>query len=414
MNDWLNKPWVIRVISLFLAIIVFIVVSLDNQDTRSADVGGLDAIFNSSQETQVIEDVPVSIQIDDEQYVVSGVPQTVTMTIQGTISVVQSTVTQRNFDVFVDLEGLEPGTHTVPLQYEGISNRLSVSIEPEVIEVSIEERGTGDFTVEVDYTNVEQMQPGFEISSTVVSPSTVTVTSSKSVIDRIAIVKAFIDVEGIGESLTITDVPVRVYDSEGSQLNVRVEPETVTVELNVQSPNKTVPIHVETSGDLPDDFRLVSVEPEIDEVQVFAAEEDLEAIDQIHTKPIDLSEITETTSLDIELDVPDTARLISEEIVTVNIEVEERIEETIEDVEINIENLRNGLTPSFLNPETGALDINVIGFQSDLANLNRADFQLLIDLAGLTSGEYRVPIEVDAPNGIEVNLALEEATVQVE
>jgi len=48
MNDWLNKPWVIRVISLFLAILTFLVISFDNQDTRSADVGSFDYIFNNS------------------------------------------------------------------------------------------------------------------------------------------------------------------------------------------------------------------------------------------------------------------------------------------------------------------------------------------------------------------------------
>src|SRR5690554_6687571 len=94
MNDWLNKPWVIRVISLFLAILTFLVISFDNQDTRSADVGSFDYIFNNSRESETLEDVPVNIVIDDEKYVVSGVPEVVTMSLTGTVSVVQSTVTQ--------------------------------------------------------------------------------------------------------------------------------------------------------------------------------------------------------------------------------------------------------------------------------------------------------------------------------
>ncbi|WP_017473152.1 CdaR family protein [Amphibacillus jilinensis] len=414
MNDWLNKPWVIRIISLVLAVFTFLIISFDNQDTRSADIGSFDAIFNSSQETQTIEDVPVNIQIDDEQYVVSGVPQTVSMTLQGTVSVVQSTVTQRNFDVFVDLEDLEPGTHVVPIEHDGISNRLSVDIEPSEVEVSIEERGTGEFEVVIDYTNLDQMEPGFEIDSASITPETVIITSSQSVIDRISVVKAFVDVEGIGESLTLNDVPVRVFDSEGNQLNARIEPETVSVDLEVSSPNKTVPIEVETTGDLPEDFQLVSIEAEDSDVQVFASEENLDLINEISTEPIDLSEITESDTIEVSLQTPDNVRLLSTSTVNVYIEVEEITEETIEDVEINIENLSNNLTSSFVDPETGQIDLTIIGYPSEIADLDQGDFELIIDLGGINSGEHQLPIEVEGPNGLEVSLPMEEAIIQVE
>ncbi|WP_440897040.1 CdaR family protein [Amphibacillus sp. Q70] len=413
MNEWLNKTWVIRIISLLLAIIVFTVISLDNQDTRTADIGSFDSIFNSSQETQVLEDIPVSIQIDDEQYVVSGVPQTVAVTLQGTISVVQSTATQRNFDVYVNLEGLEPGTHTVPLEHEGISNRLSVEIAPEQVEVSIEERATAEYEVDVEFTNQEALQPGYELTSATVIPDTVQVTSSQDIIDRIAMVTAFIDVEGLGEDMTFEEVPVRVYDHEGNQLNARIEPEVVSVEVELASPNKSVPLSIETTGELSEDFRLLSMEADVDEVQVFASEENLASIESISTEPIDLSEITESTTVEVELEIPETVRLLSSETVTVTIEVEEMIEETIEDVEIDIENLANGLTPSFLNPDTGTIDITVSGYQTELADISSSDFQLIVDLDGVEDGEHQLPVEAIGPDDLDFLLARDEVMIEV-
>jgi len=414
MNEWLNKTWVIRLISLLLAVITFVVISIDNQDTRTADIGSFDAIFNSSRETQLLEDIPVSIHIDDEQYVVSGVPETVKVTLQGTVSVVQSTATQRNFNVYVDLEDLGVGTHTVPFEYEGISDRLDVQIQPAEVEISIERRGMDEFEVNVDFTNEQSLQPGYELVEATVEPSTVQITSSDNIIDRIAMVTVYIDLEGLGEDMTFTDVPVRVYDSEGNQLNARIEPDVVSVAVELASPNRTTPISIETRGELSEDLRIVSMETDIDEVDVYASEADLENIVSIRTLPLNLSEITGSTTVDLDLEIPDSVRLISEETVTVTIEVEEWTEETVEDVEIGMENLASNLTASFLDPDTGTLSIEVAGYQSDLADIVASDFQLTIDLEGYEDGEHQLPIEVVGPAGLEFSLANDEVLIEVQ
>lgn len=411
MNDWLNKPWVIRVISLILALLLFTIISFDNQDQRG-DALRLD-LFSSSQETQVVDDVPVNVEMDD-RYVVSGVPDTATVTLEGTVSVVQSTATQRNFDVFVDLEGLEPGTHSVPLQYEGISDRLEVSIDPEEIEVTIEEKATADFEVTADYTNEELLAPGYELEEATIEPGTVSITSSKSVIDRISVVKAFVDVEGIEESVEIEDVQVRVYDSEGNELSARVEPETVNVTINVDNPSAMVPVQIETTGSTPDDVEVTSITPETEEVEVFAAESDLDDITEIVTEAIDLSTVTEDSSIEVELRRPDTVRLIRPNTITINIEVDQQVEETYEDVAITIEDVDSAYTASFVDPENGAVDITATGFESVLNDIDGSDFTLRVDASNLPPGEHDVPVEVDAPNDIDASLANETVIIQIE
>lgn len=414
MNEWLNKTWVIRIISLLLAIITFIVITIDNQDTRTADIGSFDSIFSSSQEIQVLEDIPVNIQIDDQKYVVSGVPQTVTVTLQGTVSVVQSTATQRNFDVFVDLEGLEPGTHVVPIEYEGVSNRVSVDIRPSEAEVLIEERATNEYKVGVDFTNQDRLKPGFELLEATVIPETVQITSSHNIVERIAIVTAFVDLEGLGEDMTFVDVPVRVYDHEGNQLNARIEPEVVSVEVKLASPNKTVPVMVDTTGEISDDYRVTSISVDVEEVDVYAAEENLENLNMIRTMPIDLSGITGTTTIEVGLAMPGNIRLVSHETVSVTIEVEEWTEAVVEDVEITIENLSDDFTSSFINPETGMIDITILGYQSDVTGMSASDFQLRVDLSGLEDGEHRLPLEVIGPTGLEFSPEMEEAIIEVQ
>ncbi len=52
------------------------------------------------------------------------------------------------------------------------------------------------------------------------NPETVTIVSSESIIEQIAMVKVFIDVTDLKESITNREVPVSVYDIQGNDLNV--------------------------------------------------------------------------------------------------------------------------------------------------------------------------------------------------
>jgi len=363
----------------------------------------------------VLEDVPVNIQIDDEQYVVSGVPELITIELSGTLSVVQSTATQRNFDVFVDLNDLGPGDHTVPIEYDGISDRLQVRTDPESIDITIEERGEDEYEVRVDYTNLNAMPEGFEVESATVTPRVVTITSAQSVIKRISDVRAVVDLEGIKESTTVADVPVRVYDNEGNQLNVRIEPNTVIVELSIINPSKTVPIELETTGELPEGLNLVAMELIDDnEVELFAASEVLEVIEQIETEPIDLSLLTESTEMTVALKLPDGIRERSVDEVAVRIELEEATETSFNNVEIELENLSRNMEMNFIDPETGRLNLSVSGYPSDLAGVKASDLRLSINLEGLGSGEHRLPIEVVAPDSVTVALPRNNVTVALQ
>src|SRR5690625_6301618 len=102
----------------------------------------------------------------------------------------------RNFEVFVDLRHLGEGTHTVDIQYAKVPSELSVYIEPKTIEVEIEERASEEFDVDVDFINIDQLPEGYELGVPDVNPGKVRITSSRSVIDEIAIVKVYIDVAG--------------------------------------------------------------------------------------------------------------------------------------------------------------------------------------------------------------------------
>src|SRR5699024_912303 len=161
---------------------------------------------------------------------------------------------------------------------------------------------------------------------------------------QIAMVKVFVDVAGLTESINNREVPVNVYDSQGNVLNVRVKPETVVVSVDVDNPSKVVDVTVPTTGELADGCSLTSLIPDIEEVEVFATSQTLEGITEIETEEIDLSKVSETGSVDVKLSLPDGVH-VEQDTVVVDIELEQ--EKEIVDVPIEVENEQAGQDVSF-------------------------------------------------------------------
>ncbi|MFZ3579145.1 YbbR-like domain-containing protein [Virgibacillus sp. DJP39] len=410
MDKWFKSKNFVRIISLAFAILLYVVVSLDLSDSQSGNDSRIPS--NESSDIETIEDFPIGIRINEDKYVVSGVPEHATVQLQGSQGVLVPTVRQKNFDVFVDLEGLNPGEHTVEVEYSNIPNDLEVFVEPKEVNVVIKERASEKFSVDVDFINTDKLGEGFELGSTEVEPERVTITSSKDVIDRIAIVKVFVDVAGLEQSIESREVPVKVYDSQGNELNVKnIEPENVTVSAKLLNPSKTVPVAVPTTGDLPDGYSLSSIKANTDEVEVFATSAVLEGIKEVSTEEIDLSDLTKSTTIKTKLSLPDGARVPKTEEIEVKIDLERA--KTIKNVSIEVEKLEDGQDISFVKPDDAKTSVTAIGTEESISKLTAEDIQLLVNAEGLGEGEHQVPLTIKGPDNITFKAEMEQVTIEI-
>lgn len=408
MDNWFKSPWLVRAISLAFAIILYVFVQVEVSQYQ----GDESRIFPSSNDgVETIENVPVDIRINEEQYVVSGVPEFASVTLEGSTGTLTAAVRQRNLDIYVDLENLSEGTHTVELQHDNVPKELTVYIEPKTVEVTIKERSSEEFDVAVDFINTDQLPDGYEIGDSQVNPQKVTITSSKEIIDKIAIVKVFVDVADSKESIDSREVPVNVYDSRGNELNVRVDPESIAVSAEILNPSKTVPVNVSTTGELPEGYSLSSLSANVDKIEVFATSDVLESIEEISTKEINLSDINESGTIKVGLALPDGANIQDSKPVEVSIELEQT--KTIEDVPVEVENLEDGQDVSFVQPESPAMNINIVGNQSEVSKLTAKDFRAVVDADGLEDGQHQVPFTIEGPKNIEVKSQYEEVTIEI-
>ena len=78
MDKMMDSPWVLRIIALFLAFCFFSV---------RTELSPLNKA-TSNEQTDVIRDVPVDVYYDNENLIVTGLPETVDVTIEGPMALV--------------------------------------------------------------------------------------------------------------------------------------------------------------------------------------------------------------------------------------------------------------------------------------------------------------------------------------
>lgn len=405
MDKLFQSKWFIKVISLAFAITLYIFVTVETNVSQNDSRIPLGSI----NDVQVLEDVPLNIKIDADQYVVSGVPEHVKVTFEGRASVLTPIIRQLSFNVFVDLRELSEGEHVVEVEYENVPDNVTAYIEPKTIDVIIEKRTAKDFDIQVDIVNEDQLPLGYEIGVPELSQDTVTLISSEAVIEQVAMVKVFIDVADLRESIRNRELPVSVYDVQGNDLSVRIDPESVTVSLPVDRPSKKVPLTVETEGELPDGYEIESIEA-VEEIDIFGKRAILETVNKISTKPLDLTKVTKSDSYEVGLDLPE-GTIANEE--TIEVEVTLNKEKSFDDIAIESE-IEEDLEYTIIEPENETVNIQAVGLDHMIDKLKKAEIKAFVKLKNsLTTGTHKLDLTIEGPEGITYTSSVERVTVTI-
>src|SRR5690606_12222755 len=167
MDKFMENPWFVRIISMLLAVLLFATANdyFGGKNTRTTP----NDMENANTDT--ITNVPVEVYYDSENLVVTGIPKTVDVKIEGQRRFVEATKRQRNFTVYVDLSDVQIGQHRVQILYKDISDKLKVNIEPAYADISVQEKVTKEFGVEAEF-NRSILAEGFEAERPDVDPKT--------------------------------------------------------------------------------------------------------------------------------------------------------------------------------------------------------------------------------------------------
>jgi YbbR domain-containing protein len=399
MDKLFNSHWFVKIISFFIALMLFAMVNMDDLTSQPGILPSL------SDRTSTLEEVEVTVVYDEENYAIVDQTEHVQVKLSGSQSAVAFFQLMRpTFEVFVDVTERQEGVHTLSIQHRGFPGDLSVSIVPQFARVELQEKQTVSIPVDVELVNAEAVKEGYSVGTPMVSPVNVTVTAAREVAAEVADAKAYVDVEDADKMLEEA-VPVKLYDSSGNELHLDVEPGIVDVRVPITSPNKSVPIKISREGELTEGVSIESINVSPKEVLIYGPFDVLESFNVLEGLTIDLDDITEDQTFTMEVPVPPGVQALEPEMVEVEVNIAEEESRQWSDVSIELIGASEETDIDFAEDEEETLSIIAHGAEVNLDQFSVADIQVYADVSNLSEGEHSVPIQINGPQNIRFSIS---------
>lgn len=425
MDKLLETPWFLKVVALVLAALLYISTNFDfGSDSNSLNTP-------AQKGSEVIESVPVEVYYDRDNLVVTGIPETVSVTLEGPRNLLVIAKNSREFKLYIDLSDpeIELGKRNVKIQVRDLNDRLTATVNPETVEVMIQEKITKEFTVTPEFDR-SLLEDGYIAEGPTVNPTTVKITGAKSMIDSIVYVKAIINLEeGVRDSVTLK-AQVQAFDKDYNKLDVEFDPGIVEVKVPIVSPSKTMSIVPVESGEPISGVSIENIEVEPGEIILYGKQDVLDAIENFQL-PVDISNIQESTTLTLPIDLPDgvTSSSVDEVKVKVNVTLSDTNEEetppedtenedvdvskVFSDLRIQYLGLEDIYELTFMAPSQGLMNVSVTGKQSLINNLQPTDIQVSIDVTNMGEGEHSAPIRITIPDNMKAQSSVSIAKITI-
>lgn len=395
LDKILNRPHFLIYLSLIIAVALFLLI-----DSK--------VISLVETEAEVIANVPVVVKYNEEAYVVEGVPETVDITITGRKSDIYLAKQLGEYEVILDLSDYTPSDtpYKVYFTYSKSIDSLSYQLSPEYVQVTIKNKESQVMPISYDLLNVDALDSRLSVESVSLDKSEVVVKGGSDALAEIASVKALIDLaqQDFTEAGTydVDNIELAAYDSHGNRLdNIEIVPETISATVVLESYSRTVPISVETTGELVTGKAIASILINNNTNYSITIYGDKEEIDNIDSVPVTINVDgrgnESTWTYDVNIRKPNGVREMSAETVEITATFGEEQQTTI-DISNDIKemNLTDGLRVNILNGEE--ITVQVKGVASVLENIENEAINAYIDLSGYTAGDYEVEVKIENNN----------------
>ena len=395
-----DSRWFMKLVALVLALLLFGSV-YDGSTTNNVNVPG-------EEDTATISDVSVKSYYDTENLIVIGVPETVDVTLKGPTPNLQAAKTQKDFEVYADLSKAKVGKQRIKLQIKDLSDKLTATIDPEYVEVDIQEKVTKEYSVDVEF-DVKMVDEGYIASTPMVEPNKVRISGGKDIMDQISYVRAIVEVDDFITETVEKPAFITVLDANLNKLNVTVEQESVRVTIPIKKANKTVPIEIVKKGTSPTDVTIDSITLDKNEATISGSEDNLNKTENVKVE-VDISTIKESSELTLPVIISDGINDVDPKTVKATLKVkatsettgttENKVTKIFSNLPINFNGLSETFNAVFQDPTSGETNLTVEGTNEDLENLEASDFQLSVEVAALQAGEHKVKLNVVGPENV--------------
>lgn len=375
MDNWKNKQKVIvQLVCLLLSIGLWIYVTNIENPIKSYELGRVPVEIKN---VDSLKDAGLALAPNQEFYV--------NLKIEGN-SQDLFRVDKSDFNISVDLSEfvLKNGENKIAVNIESVPNTVKIKNSNGLaITVNTEAYATKEVPVK-SKINV-MSKSSYYVATPVFSPETIVVSGAESLVNSVTKVVAEGE-ESNAVKTIIKDyivIPVDEDDNEIKGVQLSQKWAEATIQINQ---GKTVPIKINTTGILGKGLKLKSISSTITEIGITGSEAVLNSISEIETETINLSEITDSTNIDVALGIPDGILIHNgENSITVNI-VLEKVKTREFTIDYSMKGKQEDIT---IVPDNNKVTITVSGFEDVLNSLTEANFTAELNVSEYTEdGEF--------------------------
>ena len=321
ISKWMTKKSFLVFLSFILTMALFVYASDLSPNRQSSSV----SIQTTSN---TIGNVPVYVDMDSQLYTVTGLPESVTLRIEGSSSSLLTVVGNGSYRVKTpNLNELGSGKHTILLQVTGLPPGVKGTVSPETVEIVIEKKATIELPVSVN-VNRGSLPGAYKNGQAMVNPARVTISGPESLVNQVENVLATVTVPESTKADFTASVVAQAIDATGKPLAVKVEPDHVQVRIPITTNSKKLPLVLTTTGSVGAQY-IYQLKSDIKEVTILGAQEILDRLTAIPVV-IDVSQITKTTTQVVKLTLPTGVDSVNPENISVEVVVTPTTTQTTE------------------------------------------------------------------------------------
>ena len=385
IERWLSKTNTLLFLSLFFAIIVFVVI-----DQK--------ILLFSENSAEVLKEQPVHATYNEEAYVVEGLPEEVDVTLIGSKADLYFAKQSPSQEITVDLSDLKPGMHEVNIKYNQILPSIEYKVNPSVVTVMIYPKVSETRTLDTDILNQDSLDSKLVLQSVDLKTDEVVIKGAEHRLKEVATVKALVDIENLVSqeegTVELNDIPLKAYDKNGDAIDVEIVPSKVSADITIDSPSKELPIRVIPRGEISFGYAISEITTNESRVTVYGNESALEDLRYVPVY-IDVKDLNTDRQYKQEINRPVGVRSMSVNNITINVKLGKSVDREVDDVSIEYRNLSDEYTVQGLSAADTKVSVVLKGVNSVLDTIKTEDITAYLDLDGYTEGEHEVPVEVE-------------------
>lgn len=284
LRSWLLKNIDIKLLSVFLAIILWLYVA-------------------SGENNPIVEnfiDVSLTATNLKEDLVVKEFPSTVSVGIKGPKNIINNISSHQITGIVNFSEINKVGQYILKVEIAPPKRTEIIKIIPSEVKADIERILTKE--VEVEYSLIGIPEKGYSLAEEPkIIPSKVKIIGAQSILENVKQEICTIDISGIKEDFN-KKIKINAIDVNGNEVKgVKIEPDTVevSISLSLGYPEKILPVKPRIIGKPAPGYYISQILAKPDEIKIFGNYSKINNLEFLETIPINVSGITKTLSVKV-------------------------------------------------------------------------------------------------------------------